>query len=366
MAKEVEHWIALQESILHQLGDSIAWLLVSSEPQYLISLYDKDSSKVRLSRDIGLCGVAKVSRELNSSGRFLAIEMDLNRCIGRGDLLVRRFPPDSVLPIVVEVKSHGSMVEGGLVDIELSCAHDLTGPMHKLYKEISQTIEGQDDAPPAFRKSTGENLRRLERQEAANLTAMSRFAERVSTPLARLPVPSRTNWGALNRVIERARTSRFVADIAERGVWFTAGRVPMDSTLLGHFQDLQRGAHDLGIPLETSRLFPAHRLLLEHALSPIAIPVPMWRVSTAARIAILSGDVLLVSIVSETAWSEALAAEGIRLEVQGDRWVLHFEDRKLRLNRLETMKAELSVAFGGAHVAETARRLATHFHGGDN
>jgi hypothetical protein len=348
MLAEREALLERQRSILRQAGDTIAWLLIDEGPQILARLY-KPSSHY-LPTGVGLIGVAETTRRLNESGRFLALENDLTRAIGIGDITVVRTTPPGYRPIQMEMKSSGEVRLGATIQIDSIAAFSDSPEDLALFEDI-QTVLGHHDSP---RQARGDR----EARQTEELIRRAQLVVRLQgSMLTSIKPPSRATWHLFGNVLERALADGAAYDSREQGVAYLGIRCRPGDKPIEAMQDIVGGLEWLGLPLGLPSI-TSEEFQSSDWWAALVPPIPMWRVSLPIRTSLLSGELFFAVVFTQDAFTGALSDNGITVAAAPTGLLFVRGSESAILPALDVQRFFLGIAFGGVSPKEAARSIA--------
>jgi hypothetical protein len=342
---------------VRQLGDGLAWTLLREDPRIIFPLFAERTH--HLTPSTGLAGATQVITDVHKGGELLAIDNDLTRCLGSGDLTV--VPADGrwSLPLSVELKTLDvpeGLEVGTPVTVNMS-APVSSDPMHEaLHAAFSRTVNANVGRIGSTQPREGDA-----RQEAE----MTKQAELLMSSLVRRPESiesERSLWKSMRNVLDRASQMGSAYDVPEGGIAFVAVRNNVGDDAMRETHRLMARLQRDGFPKGDSLLAIGH-LASDDRMSAIVPPISVWPLPRDHRVALLSVDLFLACVFSNALWERAFEAAGLRLEVKRNHWVIRSKRRAGRFDPFERTKLELGVAFGAVSpraVAEAiAQRLAS-------
>lgn len=332
--RRLDYWRE-RESILRQIGDAAIWHMLRYDIRQIVPLYKPSTHQLPTGH--GLAGVIQLQQNLHRSGHFLAMEADLTRCVGVGDLIVVRRDGSQLAPLAVEVKTKAPerLVEGAELEVLMltyGSGHPWDQEALRLFSEVSGK-ELEDEMVVS---------KRAERQ-AEEIAERTRLIADALTAGAGVLQPPVRNWKALKRVALRARVSGFSVDLAERGVYYFAVRTDQDAAdRLRAVRDEVRRHTDVELGYATSA-----DLLKREDLSGIVPPVALWNLPTPVRACILSGELLVGTFHENRVIEELFLANGMELHVDDNEWIVRKPGMEpIRVAPIHAMAVQLGLVLG--------------------
>jgi len=324
-------------SILRQVGDAVVWHLLQYDIRRVAPLYKPGPHQ--LPSGIGLAGVIQLQRTLHASGQFLAMETDLTRCAGLGDLLVVRRDGRQLAPLNLEVKTKNPTELREDVEVEMAILTAGSGhPLDQEALRMLTDLTGKDLEDELVISERGE------RQAAEIASRTSIIAEALTSGAKSLRAPDR-NWTALKRVVDRALQSGCSLDIAEKGVYYFAFEVRESSSNEAALRSLRRdvrkfAAGELGAALSI-------QLHDRGDLSGLVPPIPLWKLPLSIRARILSGQIVVGTFVEQDVLQQLLRSAGLDMTEQGGIWTVRDESgQEVSLGPLHAQAARLGIVVG--------------------
>ncbi|MBI3892751.1 MAG: hypothetical protein HY303_14610 [Candidatus Wallbacteria bacterium] len=348
LVKQLEGALQLQRAVLRQTADSYAWLALGEDPLVILPLYVRQTHQ--LPQGLGLGAPAELARRFHAVGTLFAVENDLTRCLGVGDLTVVFAHRPWRNPLVLEVKASGEWKEGGIAEIGIMTAHSDAPEDVALYDEVSRIIGEQ---------VTPQRVHRLERQDQIDrVLSHTRYLASIAGGAGpRLPGPSARVWRTLQSVTLRALADGASYDLSEPGVAFLALGLH-DADPEQRLREAAAGLAFIGFGSDSAPATLAD-FLREDEWAAVVPPIPLWPISRSARVGLMTGRVYFAAVVKPDLWQNAMQAEGLRLEEDGNGgWRLVGMSGEIHLDTIEVHKLSLGVAFAGISPRDVARRVA--------
>jgi hypothetical protein len=290
-----------------------------------------------------------LAHRAHDSGKFLAIENDLSRCLGLGDLTVVPVGQPWARPLVLEVKTSGEVREGAMLGISVIALKFDTPVDVALYDDFCRTL-GLKDPPP------GARIREVEHQTKEMLSRGDMLLAATERRLLALPSQSSKTWRTIANVLHRAIREGECFDIVEKGVAVLAVRADVHNAV-GRARELAERIYDLGFRRESS-MSSSTGFLEDDSWAALVPPIPLWPVSLAARSALMAGELYLACIIHPDVWRDAMEVEGLTMVEQQGKWLITTESGVARFDAIEVAKLGLGIAFAGVSPREIARELA--------
>jgi hypothetical protein len=338
-------------SLLRQLGDAVAWILLRCDPRVIAPLFAPRHHF--LSLDAGIVGPTQLIGQAHRSGRFLVLDNDLTRCVGAGDITV--LPADRsnhTLPLSLEVKTkvHGDKLEEGVqMSVDVLGVVSNVSEHAALHKEFGEVLAMNDGTSP---HRVGRPVTTQESKMKDQAELLLRMMSREREVLA----PTRMNWSSLQNVIDKTLQGGSAYDIPENGIAIVGVRNKLGDnvpkTLEATITRLQADGFPKGEPYLSLDEFTEN-----DRLSPFYPPIALWPIPSYQREALLSRRILLAGVFSSSLWNDVLAEEGLTLLIHPNGWVVQGGTELVRLDTIEVAKLRVGVAFGGISARAVARSL---------
>ncbi len=318
--RERDAELELQRNLLRQAGDTLAWLALDREPDVIAPLYSPASN--RLPREIGLVGVVILAREAHRTRKWLAVETDLTRCLGVGDLVVVPFGRKWSRPLVLEVKTAGEYREGGVADITVHSVVLEGGADATLLSEFNESL--------GLRHSEGTPLAETHPVQAERLREHVELLHAVTgLAVRRVRAPDESRWSRLNRVASGALDRGYRVEIAEDGVAYVGIRRHDGDDQSAAVQKVFAQLSERGYQQGEAEYISSNDFQLENAgVSATAVPpIALWELPVDQRVAILMRELDFSIIVKPTVWRDAFVAQGIDFVERGRVWLVSLDGR---------------------------------------
>ena len=355
-AKLYYEMLKREKLMVLQIGDALAWMVLGADPHRLVPLFALERAHVPIQTGTGLAAVASVAGELNRSGNVFAIENDLCRCIGTGDLTVRMVDAPRQPPLAIEIKGKGTFGKGEFLDIQLFAALSDSQADIATWETIQRVIDSSAGSP-------GTNVRtvrideRVKRQEAEMMQRAQRIRTGRSGPVGRLGVPRKTLWKPLNNVLRVASITGRAIDLIEKGVWMMAVRVSHGDDARAVTAELIQHAGELGVEFSDYRAMYSLQLINHAGLAPLVVPIPLWQVNIEARVDLLTVGLIYVCAVDQHLWTQLFGERGMELEEVNGAWRVSRGAAATAFSRIEVAKLQYGVAFSGISPSAVAEQL---------
>ena len=355
-------------AILRMIADTAAWVALREDPRRIAPLFAPHTHE--LPDGIGHAGPLAILEALHADGRFLAVQCDLTRCLGVGDIVVVPTPGrepeigEGALwsnPLALEIKSSGQAIEGSLAYIQIIAPSSEAVPDAALYHAVTEVLGTTET--PAFGAPHRPASARVKRQEAELIQSAELLQVLNAAGVHASLQPSDVNWSAIDRVVQRALTPMGgpCFDIPESGLAFLAAGISNEGRA-GALSSISARLEELGIPKGSPHL-PVRELVAGDEMTPHVPPIPLWPISTTARVALLAGSVELAAIFSASLWKNAWHDQGLRWEDDHGWWIVDTEIAGrtigVRFDPLEVKRLRYGVAFGGISPRATAAAVIT-------
>jgi len=348
LARRRVELLELQRSILRQLADGYAWIVLREDPRVIFPLYAPQTHQ--LPEKLGLAAPAEIAARGHKAGTLLCVENDLTRCLGIGDLTVVFADRPWRHPLVIEVKASGQWKKGAMAEFGIVTAHSDYPEDVALYDEVCRIL-GEPTVPT--------RVHRLERkQQIDRLVERTELLLQVSGAAGdSMPGPSSRVWSALERVAQRAVEDGLSYDLVEPGMAFVVIRADRP--------DAEERARDARKGLEFMGFGTGHRsatsldLQVNDAWAGLVPPISLWPVSRRIRVLLLTRDLYFMTVVAPDVWEQAFAAEDLKMQEDGKGgWVVRGRGREMGLDVVEVQKLVLGVAFSGISPRDIAGKIA--------
>jgi len=333
--------------ILRELGDACAWTVLRADSRNIRPLYS--GSRTHQTPDgIGAIGPLSVMREANASGKFLALNADLTRYLGIGDLVIVPAEILWVRPMVFEVKTRR---EGDDVAIWLIGFRPALPTEEEILAEFSRTTGFEVYPPFPLREREARQAQEIQDGSAHALDLWHRIA-------SVLPTSGEIHWRVMEQVLTRARQDGFAFDAIEEGIFYAAVRnAPGDDSEWLTSKCLRRitGA---GIALTNFHMFSSLELHFSGELSSVVLPIPLWNLPRELRVSLLNEEIYLHSIIHRSVWQRAFQQHRIGWLEEKGWWRLSRGKRHMALDPMETVKLRINVAFSALSPGVIAQNIA--------
>lgn len=330
-----------RRNILLQLGDAIAWRVLLLDVRRIIPLYAPRTHE--LPGSVGLAGPLQLKANLERTGTMWAIENDLTRCCGHGDLTVVRLDRPDATPLLIEVKSHarGDLAEGSVVELLTLSAHtDL--PVDK--ETHAMLLDAMGGVPHTDQMKVSA---RAERQAQEILSRTEFLASVIRTGAYQLRRPTKNHWNTIAEIIRKAATHGSAYDFPETGLAY------FSVSLEGARQqaDIARGRHQELIE-DLSKQGPIQRassteLSEVPELSAVVLPIALWGIDVELRAAVLAGRLGFSTFMAENRIAEEFERHQLGFSEEKGRWVIEDDDESYQLDEIEVRATQFAMAFSG-------------------
>lgn len=312
-----EELLKRRRAMLRHIGDAIAWLVCRSEPRVLFALFDPSKTHY-MPTGVGAIGHRFIRRRAHEDGRFLVVENDLTRCLGRGDMTVVPLEADRFRFYPIELKTHGQAQVG---------AHAYTHVHFMVADEDPNDQKHADafaDAIGLKRQADDEPSETVHRQRE-EISQGRRTAHRLLTRLtARMSIPPpQHNLKSIRTVLSRALRDGIGYDVPEEGVGYGAVQSSaMDAESAHRKLEGAMSRNGLGRESDRVNIMSTASFLSTDELSINVRPIPLWNLPVEHRARLLSGDVILQVRYDGMMLKEIMEERGvaIRFEEEQPRW----------------------------------------------
>lgn len=347
--------------LLKQLGDSCAWVLLGMNPRLLRVLYSTDQVH-HLPSEVGLAGNVEIAAITNRSGLFFAIENDLTRVLGIGDVTVVPVGKRWLKPLILEIKSSGDFEVGAEIGIGIyTSVAELTPDeelLHEFNRTLGMSLVDVDDNEIYGKGKASAQIRKIKDTSDVLLRIATETVERLRAPRQSL-------WPHIENVLIKARQNGSAYHLAEPGVVIAAIRDgESNKTVAKLFEEVEHRGLSRG-----GRQFHAassQDLRSEATISPFSVPIALWPINSRLRADLLSGKLFYLCIWDPSVWTTAFASERICLVHDEDGWLLKKDGDEGRFDVLEVERIVSGLPYSGISPGEVARVTAASFKGSLN
>lgn len=356
--KNLQAMLRRRETVLRQVGDACAWMVLGGRTRVLFPLYNGGKLNP-LPTNEGLWGPSHVATEAHATGRFLVIQNDLTRCLCTGDLTVVRADGPWRHPAVFEVKTSKPDPDGKsritMLGTEGGWPTDIA-----LVRDFREVLGFQLDDDAALDA-------RAERQMQEILSRADLMHDISGSGMRPLSADGRTTWRALENVLRHALVHGTGFDLLEAGVYVAAVRCePTDDFAALAGEVLGRVAEELNAAPGTDgwSVGTSGDLLDNPAAAPVVPPILLWRIGPELAARLVAQELFMAGYVRRSVWEDAFRAAGVSFSVEDDGgWVLRQGTGRVTFNQVEVAKLTGGVIYSGisptavaAAVAEDLRR----------
>jgi hypothetical protein len=339
--------------LLRQLGDACAWTVLRLEPRLIAPLFARRTHRLTAGRS--LTSATQMIMDAHATGRFFAIDNDLTRCIGDGDVTVVRAGKPWALPVTYELKSPESEVveADGTVTINFLAALTNHPDQVALHEEFASALFMNEG-------TKGRTASSLERQRQG-MERRAKVLLAVTRPREHLP-RRKSYWETIRTVISRAQQFGTAFDEPERGLVYAALRLrPNEDTIAMMSRMLERLKEHVprGEPLLTTDDFKS-----EDSYSAVMPPIALWPLPLEQRSALLAGEVLLGCVFRSDIFDDAFREAGLILERdKAGAWRVSGNGEPIVFDSLEVAKLRLGIALNAMSPRELAQVCAEQMKG---
>ena len=344
--------IELQKRMLRQLADALVWVVLGRNHRIIAPLYSKQTHTIP--REQGLAGMILVETTLHESGRFFVLEVDLARCVGTGDLLLVRAGRLGSVPLPLELKSSGEMVEGAELGIAIGMALSPHPDHQAAYEEAIALLEAGEAPDEVIR---GE---RADRQMSGLESSMKRVMELAAGNAKTLRPAADRHWKRISAVIARAMSGGSSYDLLEAEAYTWAVRNdPGDDPGAGIMRVMERLRTVTGLSSENPHTFSSTGdLSANDQLAAYVLPIALWEIPLAQRIAILTEQVVVGGLRRAGLIERRLQELGVTMERIEGGYAFRRDGRIAVMSSLEVGKIEAAVALTGVSAQDVASIIA--------
>ncbi|HEX6370184.1 MAG TPA: hypothetical protein VF006_14780 [Longimicrobium sp.] len=338
-----------RRNIIRQCGDALAWLLLHHNPRQFEALFSA-SRNHHLTRGLGLDGVRNVLRSAHETGKFLALNADLTRCLGFGDIVVIPTEGRWIRPLVYEVKTHRL---GAEVEIELFA--------HRIHHPIDEQFDLSFYEALNFQEGVAKKLTsRAERQWNELGERARMLIDFTHGIVSNVPVRSGRWRKVVKVVIEKALHYGTAYDCPEPNLVYRAFR-------RDQAPPTKRGPSSTAELIVNEALMPSgsrpawlstDQFIHDDVYSKAIPPVALWDLPRPVRCAVLTGDVILICVWDFSVWKAEFERLGISFTDVDGAWQLSLGETKAHLDLIEVRTVLGAVAFAGASPRDVVSSLA--------
>jgi hypothetical protein len=345
-----EQSLQVQRSVLRQIGDALAWLVLRADPRLIAPLSAKRTH--HMPEGVGLVGQVHFAQQIHATGQFLVIENDLTRCLGIGDLTVVGADGHWVRPLPLEVKSKGMPVEGAKLDMEIFAAvsnHPADSGLHQAFSSVFAFHDPVQSPSPA-----------AERQSKEILTRSELLGEVTGRIQESIPPPRQSLWAAVNDVLTKALTEGSALDFLGEGIVAVGVRTREGDDFAAKMNLILQQLRNLGFVGSEKGLVNAtiEDLREQDSFAAYVPPIALWRLPLDVRAALLAGELFYSCVYHPSVWEKAMARHGLDLRTDGEEWTVQLGSESAHFDALEVRKLTLGVIFAGVQPTDVADRIA--------
>ena len=188
-----------ERSLLRQVGDAIAWLVLRTDPAIIGPLWAPGRTHY-LPTGIGLDAPVQIIRDLNASGEFFAVFNDLTRCLGVGDITVVPANTPWPVPLSMELKAKQVDDVGSQAEIDFLSPHSDEPEFAALFQSVRVCLGLKDRGQP----TTDSRAQRQIDELLERTDLLFRMRGRLAT---RLPPPGSNHWGSIRQLLNNSYTN---------------------------------------------------------------------------------------------------------------------------------------------------------------
>lgn len=342
-----------QRSILQQIGDACAWVVLGYDTRLMAVLYSERSH--HLSSDgIGLFGPISAASAAHESGEFFVLENDLTRALGVGDITVVPARTGWLHPLSLEVKTSGEFIEGNWADVVMYVASSNLPIDEELLNRFCETV--------AMRVEDAVSIPRNAVRQIAELKDRSELLLKLSLRSRKLVEGAgKAHWPVIARVLSAAGPRGIAFDRGEEGLVYAAITATEQADVVAKLSSLSHELSELGLVPDAMRyaVVNSGELQTRAGIAPVALPIALWRVPQNLRRDLLSGDLYLICFYDPEIWTKAFAREDLRLSERDGHWYLKKgEGGAWVLDPLDVRRLRAGLWFGGYSPAGIAKEIA--------
>jgi hypothetical protein len=354
-AKRRDDALRRYRSMLRQVGDACAWLVLGEDPRTIVPLFS-DTRVHSFSKELGMIGPLELATRAHASGRFLVLENDLTRCLGKGDITVVRRDGSSSLPLAIEVKTSGEFKEGAQVEVNLFTAMAAAPEHEDLLTDFNEALDLRIRDDRRIPSNAVRQAEELKETVEVLLEIGSRGMELLENGASE-------QWQRLEDVLNGTMEADFSFQAVDEGVVFVAVRVRVSDDTETIARELQHQLGTSGFAPEDEKWLSASILdLQQHAwLSAFVLPIALWPIDKSLRAQLLSGQLYFQCIRDPMVWEKAFRRCGIELVRHTGGWRMMRGEEHGEFDALEVEKLEHGIVFSGVIPSVVAESVAKAF-----
>lgn len=343
-----ERELERERRLIRQSGDVLAWIALDSEPNIIAPLFD-DATHM-LPKGLGLGGVAQIASDAHATGQFLAVENDLTRCLGVGDLTVVPYRRKWSQPLSLEIKTEGVLGRDEFATVNLH-AVKMEGTTHEaLILEFMQALSLNPGG------AEGSELQRKNPAQAEKLMSRGKYLHELGQiEFKRVEEPDDQRWDRITRVVEKALDEGIAVEVTEENVARVAVRQTSKNpdAVAG---SIKKKLDPLGFTAESEQ-GSSFDFQNQDDLSAVIAPIAMWRVPLRVRVALLASEVEFSTVLAPRAWEKAFEAVGLTLQESRQGWKIDGGFQPVIIYRLMSERIRLGAFFEGLSLSHTATAI---------
>lgn len=356
-----EELLQRRRAMLRHIGDAVAWLVCRSEPRILFALFDASKTH-HMPTGVGAIGHRFVRRRAHEDGRFLVVENDLTRCLGRGDMTMIPLEADRFRFYPIELKTHGQAQVGShaYTHVHFMLAED-DHEDQKYADAFADAIglERQADDQPS--ETIRRQRKEISRGRRTAHRLLTRLTARVSIP------PPQNNLESIRTVLNRALRDGIGYDVPERGVGYGAVRSgAMDPESADRKLENPMSRFGLGRESDRVTIMSTTSLLSVDELSVNVRPIALWNLPVEHRARLLSGEIVLQVRHDATILKEIMEERGVAARFVEDqpRWEFNVPGGPtVAFDEVGMARLTARIMFEGVSPRTFADRLVQEFRG---
>ena len=342
-----------RHAIIKQIGDALAWSLALGDPRFTIPLYKPATHQ--LPKDHSVDGVFRVLETAAGTSDYLVVPTDITRCCGTGDFLIRgaRWPYPSPFEAKVKRQPDGTL---------LCMLHGWNPVFQVRPEELERFKEAFGLTMPEERVSFDE---RGERQKVEVHRSTSDAKDSLVSLTQHADPSLKRNWSNLEAVIERAVGGKVACDLAEPGLAYAAAPIRALGDLDNVWAPIIAAFRRIGVDaLEGDWKFTKSlEAVLDEELSPVVLPIPLWKISSRLKSVLMAGQVILVTASRTNLWTSAFRAERVELTEEEDgTWRLSAAGRSQVFDAYDVIRLKYALWYAGVSPRHTARTVSAQLY----
>ncbi len=342
-----------RRNMLRQLGDGLAWILLGGDTRLIQAAFDPTQTHF-IPPDIGGLGQVAIRLKINETNQFLALECDLTRCLGCGDLCVQRINELGAAPLPLEIKTSGKMLIGTTARTEIFA------PSLPLLEEIGSLLG------PTTLDTENEDLDKRERRQVQDIVQRARLMRDLQYRAVGRATPiSARHWDCVDAVLDRALQQGSAFDIPESKFAYFAVRNSLGDDANAAMKQIAKRLSGLGIIAEPDSLPALTSLELANrpGLSTYGLPVALWDIGPVAKAKVLTGGLIFGAAFERSIWGCLMEEAGVTWREEDGGWILGTGANTHNVGRREVLELTVGIAFSALsprEVVDIAKSRVNH------